>query len=244
MSSNKVFPVSQDYDTFSVSTEWNSRTSAHSHQEKDCNCCPTRRCFGITGLVLLILGVIAAVTTIGIIYGIPERQNSFTRQCKTASNKIGFLCDDRATCIAASALCDGKVDCVYGEDESSQYCAFRKTWCSDAQTKDLGHTLTTFVTQEMTVGTVQMNQHCVVLSALDGDATRFSLPIATAYQKAVATTQFRIAQTGVMRFHVNISATVRICTTQMFTFIHNVWHFDIYYVCQGIKNDQNLGGNK
>ncbi|XP_075447887.1 low-density lipoprotein receptor class A domain-containing protein 1-like [Ascaphus truei] len=122
MSSNKVFPVSQDYDTFSVSTEWNSRTSAHSHQEKDCNCCPTRRFFGITGLVLLILGVIAAVTTIGIIYGIPERQNSFTRQCKTASNKIGFLCDDRATCIAASALCDGKVDCVYGEDESSQYC--------------------------------------------------------------------------------------------------------------------------
>lgn len=46
----------------------------------------------------------------------------FTRECKASSGQTGFLCDDRSTCIAASALCDGKVDCGNGEDESRRYC--------------------------------------------------------------------------------------------------------------------------
>ncbi|KAM8960828.1 low-density lipoprotein receptor class A domain-containing protein 1-like [Pelodytes ibericus] len=111
-----------DYDTFSVSTEWDSRRSAVFQHEKDCNCCVTRKCFCIIGAVFLILGAISSAITLGVIYGIPKNQNLFTRQCKTASNSTGFLCDNRLTCIAASALCDGRVDCADGEDESSHYC--------------------------------------------------------------------------------------------------------------------------
>ncbi|XP_053557403.1 low-density lipoprotein receptor class A domain-containing protein 1 [Bombina bombina] len=119
---NKVSPVSQEYDRISVSTGWSSGRSLYEYRDKDSRSCPTRRCFCITCVVLLILGLIATVLTVGILYGIPTGLDSFTRQCKTASNKTGFLCDDRVMCIAASKLCDGKVDCGNGEDEAAQYC--------------------------------------------------------------------------------------------------------------------------
>ncbi|KAM4809381.1 low-density lipoprotein receptor class A domain-containing protein 1-like [Rhinophrynus dorsalis] len=90
--------------------------------DRDRDGCITRRCFCITGLVLLTLGAVAAVISVGVIYGIPTNPDSYTRQCKTASNKTGFLCDNRVRCIEASALCDGKMDCASGEDESTQYC--------------------------------------------------------------------------------------------------------------------------
>ncbi|XP_073511137.1 low-density lipoprotein receptor class A domain-containing protein 1-like isoform X1 [Phyllobates terribilis] len=123
MASNRVSPHHQDYDTFSVSTEWDSRRSVSFQQEKDCGCCFRRRCFCITGVVLLTLGAISAFITLGVIYGIPKNQTDYiTRECRTLSGQTGFLCDDRTTCIVASAVCDGKVDCANGEDESAKYC--------------------------------------------------------------------------------------------------------------------------
>uniref|UniRef100_A0A8C5WIJ2 LDLRAD1-like C-terminal domain-containing protein n=1 Tax=Leptobrachium leishanense TaxID=445787 RepID=A0A8C5WIJ2_9ANUR len=122
MSSNKVFPIHQDYDTFTISTEWDSRRSVTFERTKDCHSCPTRRCFCITLSVLLILGAIAGAVSLGAIYGIPQNQNVYTRQCKTSTNSTGFLCDDRQTCISPSALCDRRTDCSNGEDESTQYC--------------------------------------------------------------------------------------------------------------------------
>ncbi|KAM5331720.1 low-density lipoprotein receptor class A domain-containing protein 1-like isoform 3-T3 [Glossophaga mutica] len=44
------------------------------------------------------------------------------RQCKTASQHLGFLCEDLATCLPPSLLCDGTLDCSRGEDESAAYC--------------------------------------------------------------------------------------------------------------------------
>ncbi|XP_063312844.1 low-density lipoprotein receptor class A domain-containing protein 1-like [Pelobates fuscus] len=122
MSSNKVHPVYQDYDTFSVSTDWDSRRSVAFQHEKDFNCCHTRRCLCIAGSVLLVLGTIAGAITLGVIYGIPKNPNTYTRHCKTTMNATGFLCDNRLTCVTASVLCDGKVDCSNGEDESTHYC--------------------------------------------------------------------------------------------------------------------------
>ncbi|XP_071973385.1 low-density lipoprotein receptor class A domain-containing protein 1-like isoform X1 [Engystomops pustulosus] len=123
MASNRVYPQRQDYDTFSVSTDWDSRRSVTFDQERDCICCFRRRCFCITGVVLLALGAISAFITLGVIYGIPQNQAvDITRECKAPAGQTGFLCDDRSTCIVASALCDGKVDCGNGEDESRRYC--------------------------------------------------------------------------------------------------------------------------
>uniref|UniRef100_A0A4W3HU04 LDLRAD1-like C-terminal domain-containing protein n=1 Tax=Callorhinchus milii TaxID=7868 RepID=A0A4W3HU04_CALMI len=45
-----------------------------------------------------------------------------TRQCKTTSDRNGFLCDDRTTCLMSTQICNGKVDCSNGEDEANLYC--------------------------------------------------------------------------------------------------------------------------
>ncbi|XP_066108839.1 low-density lipoprotein receptor class A domain-containing protein 1-like [Saccopteryx bilineata] len=45
------------------------------------------------------------------------------RQCRTASQHVGFLCEDLTTCLPPSLLCNGKLDCSGGEDESAAYCA-------------------------------------------------------------------------------------------------------------------------
>ncbi|KAM3866279.1 LOW QUALITY PROTEIN: low-density lipoprotein receptor class A domain-containing protein 1-like [Diretmus argenteus] len=41
----------------------------------------------------------------------------------TAKNDTGFLCDDRATCVPPSDLCDGVVNCLSGADEDSDMCS-------------------------------------------------------------------------------------------------------------------------
>ncbi|XP_068117566.1 low-density lipoprotein receptor class A domain-containing protein 1-like [Hyperolius riggenbachi] len=88
----------------------------------DCSCCFRRKCFCITVIVLLTLGAISGFITLGVIFGIPQNENEYTRECKTSSGTTGFLCDDRTTCIAASSLCDGQVNCANGEDEAKRYC--------------------------------------------------------------------------------------------------------------------------
>nr|XP_011728491.1 serine protease nudel-like [Macaca nemestrina] len=44
------------------------------------------------------------------------------QQCTTASQQLGFLCKDLSTCLPPSQLCNGKLDCSQGEDESATYC--------------------------------------------------------------------------------------------------------------------------
>ncbi|XP_008571545.1 PREDICTED: low-density lipoprotein receptor class A domain-containing protein 1-like [Galeopterus variegatus] len=47
------------------------------------------------------------------------------RKCKTALQQQGFLCGDLTTCLPPSLLCDGKLDCSHGEDESATYCVLQ-----------------------------------------------------------------------------------------------------------------------
>ncbi|XP_006879770.1 PREDICTED: low-density lipoprotein receptor class A domain-containing protein 1 isoform X2 [Elephantulus edwardii] len=42
--------------------------------------------------------------------------------CVTPTNRTGFLCRDRRTCIPASRVCDGVRTCVFGEDEDENLC--------------------------------------------------------------------------------------------------------------------------
>ncbi|XP_063819943.1 uncharacterized protein LOC135058947 isoform X1 [Pseudophryne corroboree] len=232
MASNRVYPAYQDYDTFSDSTDWDSRRSVAFQNEKDCNCCFQRRCFCITGIVLLTLGAISAFISLGVIYGIPENKvddegaATGARSCCTAVR-------DLSTCThvsakrhpanpASSVMIEphalGHQHCVTGrwivamermnlEDTVATYpIAFQKAWYTSVQTVDRGHTWTNFVTTGMTVGTVQMNQPHAALYVQDGDATLCTLQTVTASQRAAAMITSRTAQTGVMRYPASETA--------------------------------------
>ncbi|KAI5144357.1 Low-Density Lipoprotein Receptor Class A Domain-Containing Protein 1 [Manis pentadactyla] len=74
-------------------------------------------------MALLVLGVTAAVMGLGITFGMPIKPANLPhQQCKTAPQQFGFLCEDLTTCLPPSLLCDGKLDCSHGEDESATYC--------------------------------------------------------------------------------------------------------------------------
>uniref|UniRef100_UPI00398E7F8F low-density lipoprotein receptor class A domain-containing protein 1-like isoform X1 n=1 Tax=Pristiophorus japonicus TaxID=55135 RepID=UPI00398E7F8F len=126
MNSNRIYPSRFKVgDVTSISSDvysqFGSQISLAHDNQKDCrNCCP-RRCLLITSIISLILGAMAAALACGIIFGIPPKQ-PITRQCKTTSDTDGFLCDDRRTCITSTQMCNGKVDCSNGEDESNLYC--------------------------------------------------------------------------------------------------------------------------
>ncbi|XP_051875372.1 low-density lipoprotein receptor class A domain-containing protein 1-like [Pristis pectinata] len=126
MSSNRIYPSRfKGGDVTSVSSDVYSQLGsqvslAHDKQEDCKNCCP-RRCCLITCIILLILGALAAALTCAVIFGIPPKQ-PIIRQCKTTSDSVGFLCDDRSTCIISTQMCNGRVDCSNGEDESDLYC--------------------------------------------------------------------------------------------------------------------------
>ncbi|TEA36272.1 hypothetical protein DBR06_SOUSAS18910041, partial [Sousa chinensis] len=51
-----------------------------------------------------------------------KSSNLSYRLFKTASQRLGFLCEDRSTCLPPSLLCNGRLDCSHGEDESATYC--------------------------------------------------------------------------------------------------------------------------
>ncbi|XP_035882030.1 low-density lipoprotein receptor class A domain-containing protein 1 isoform X3 [Phyllostomus discolor] len=42
--------------------------------------------------------------------------------CVTVTNRTGFLCRDRRSCISASGVCDGVRTCPHGEDEDEDLC--------------------------------------------------------------------------------------------------------------------------
>ncbi|CAI5777118.1 low-density lipoprotein receptor class A domain-containing protein 1 isoform X2 [Podarcis lilfordi] len=69
--------------------------------------------------------------------------NRVNRLCVTSGNQTGFLCDNRASCIPASQVCDARQNCANGEDEQGTlcddlpnnlpgylifYCSNRKVW--------------------------------------------------------------------------------------------------------------------
>nr|XP_048297496.1 low-density lipoprotein receptor class A domain-containing protein 1-like [Myodes glareolus] len=84
---------------------------------------PTRKCLVTSCVAFFVLGAAAIVIAVGITFGIPTRSASWTyHQCETASQQPGFLCGDRTTCLLPSLLCDGKMDCSDGRDESATYC--------------------------------------------------------------------------------------------------------------------------
>uniref|UniRef100_A0A8C4T224 LDLRAD1-like C-terminal domain-containing protein n=1 Tax=Erpetoichthys calabaricus TaxID=27687 RepID=A0A8C4T224_ERPCA len=70
----------------------------------------------VTAYCFHIVDVIDEYAYINLVVGL------YTRTCSLQSNSSGFLCDDRTTCLTASRICDGKVDCHNGEDESKLYC--------------------------------------------------------------------------------------------------------------------------
>ncbi|XP_070224100.1 low-density lipoprotein receptor class A domain-containing protein 1 isoform X7 [Bos mutus] len=45
--------------------------------------------------------------------------------CVTQTNRTGFLCNDRSSCIPASSVCDGVRACAHGEDEEEALCLGR-----------------------------------------------------------------------------------------------------------------------
>lgn len=54
---------------------------------------------------------------------------SVNRFCAASNNRTGFLCDDRATCIPASQVCDRVSNCRSGEDEQEKLCG--EWFCCD-----------------------------------------------------------------------------------------------------------------
>ncbi|XP_035268018.1 low-density lipoprotein receptor class A domain-containing protein 1-like [Anguilla rostrata] len=97
-------------------------------QEEDCcgnfssfKCC-TRKCFCISGIVLLSLLTVASGVTLIMIFGIPQRP-PVNRFCTTVQNLSGFLCDDRVTCVMPSDVCNGVQNCPSGADEDPLMCS-------------------------------------------------------------------------------------------------------------------------
>ncbi|XP_074138364.1 low-density lipoprotein receptor class A domain-containing protein 1-like isoform X2 [Sminthopsis crassicaudata] len=91
----------------------------------------TKRCLLVSCVAFLFLGSIAAVLSLSIIFGIPVKPTSPSyRRCQTASKQLGFLCDDLTTCLPPSLLCNRKLDCSHGEDESTVYCGLQCPICS------------------------------------------------------------------------------------------------------------------
>ncbi|XP_039590563.1 low-density lipoprotein receptor class A domain-containing protein 1-like [Polypterus senegalus] len=124
MRSNKTHPQRRSFDASSMG----STVTMLSRKEKDCcedcgkcKCC-TVRCVCISVFVFLGLGFLAMVLVLAILFGIPPRTPE-NRICKTANNRTGFLCDDRATCVLPSAVCNGVSNCYNSEDENPQMCS-------------------------------------------------------------------------------------------------------------------------
>ncbi|XP_037017588.2 low-density lipoprotein receptor class A domain-containing protein 1 isoform X4 [Artibeus jamaicensis] len=53
---------------------------------------------------------------------VPCRISPVAQACVTLTNRTGFLCHDRRSCISASSVCDGVRTCPHGEDEDETLC--------------------------------------------------------------------------------------------------------------------------
>lgn len=52
----------------------------------------------------------------------PPPAHLAAQACVTLTNRTGFLCGDRRSCISASGVCDGVRTCPHGEDEDEDLC--------------------------------------------------------------------------------------------------------------------------
>ncbi|KAM5257521.1 low-density lipoprotein receptor class A domain-containing protein 1-like isoform 1-T1 [Hipposideros larvatus] len=121
MPAHRVHPQRQVTEVSSLSSA-KEMPSDLKHKKEQC-WLPTRRCLWFSCMAFLVLGVLAAVISLAITFGIPGKPANLPyRRCKTASQQLGFLCEDLTTCLPPSLLCNGKLDCSHGEDESAIYC--------------------------------------------------------------------------------------------------------------------------
>ncbi|XP_035882029.1 low-density lipoprotein receptor class A domain-containing protein 1 isoform X2 [Phyllostomus discolor] len=112
---NKIFPQ----------VEANGKAAARTNVlpgEEGCGpfCC-SRRGTCLSASLLLLLATLAALIALIAIFGSPPR-TSAAQACVTVTNRTGFLCRDRRSCISASGVCDGVRTCPHGEDEDEDLC--------------------------------------------------------------------------------------------------------------------------
>ncbi|XP_053511593.1 low-density lipoprotein receptor class A domain-containing protein 1 isoform X2 [Artibeus jamaicensis] len=75
----------------------------------------------LSAFLLLLLATLAALIALVTIFGSPPR-TPVAQACVTLTNRTGFLCHDRRSCISASSVCDGVRTCPHGEDEDETLC--------------------------------------------------------------------------------------------------------------------------
>ncbi|XP_045655444.1 low-density lipoprotein receptor class A domain-containing protein 1 isoform X1 [Ursus americanus] len=83
--------------------------------------CCSRQGACLSAFLLLLLVTLAALIALVAILGLPPRTPG-AQTCVTATNRTGFLCHDRRSCIPASRVCDGVRTCAHGEDEDEAMC--------------------------------------------------------------------------------------------------------------------------
>ncbi|XP_045712344.1 low-density lipoprotein receptor class A domain-containing protein 1 isoform X1 [Phyllostomus hastatus] len=83
--------------------------------------CCSRRGACLSASLLLLLATLAALIALIAIFGSPPRTPA-AQACVTLTNRTGFLCRDRRSCISASGVCDGVRTCPHGEDEDEDFC--------------------------------------------------------------------------------------------------------------------------
>nr|XP_015859720.1 low-density lipoprotein receptor class A domain-containing protein 1-like [Peromyscus maniculatus bairdii] len=121
MAAHRVHPQSQVTGISFLPTA--TDVPADQHHKRGHSCLPTRKCLVTSCVAFLVLGVVATAIAVGITFGILTKPADRTyHPCRTASQHPGFLCEDRTTCLLPSLLCDGKMDCEDGGDESAAYC--------------------------------------------------------------------------------------------------------------------------
>ncbi|KAM6199429.1 low-density lipoprotein receptor class A domain-containing protein 1 [Sarcoramphus papa] len=98
-------------------------TKSFSEERACCQPCSaragcTQRRVCVSAAALLVL---AAAVGLAVALGLLPRA-PVNRFCAASNNRTGFLCDDRATCILASQVCDRVSNCRNGEDEQEKLC--------------------------------------------------------------------------------------------------------------------------
>ncbi|KFV98635.1 Low-density lipoprotein receptor class A domain-containing protein 1, partial [Eurypyga helias] len=68
-------------------------------------------------VLLILVAAVALAGALGLLLHAPVN-----RFCTASSNRTGFLCDDRETCIPASQVCDSAHNCRNREDEQEELC--------------------------------------------------------------------------------------------------------------------------
>ncbi|XP_045060238.1 low-density lipoprotein receptor class A domain-containing protein 1 isoform X3 [Desmodus rotundus] len=112
---NKTFPQVE------VNGKATARTEVLPGEEGRAPLCCSRRGACLSAFLLLLLATLAALTALGAIFGTPPR-TPVAQACVTLTNRTGFLCHDRRSCISASGVCDGISTCPHGEDEDEALC--------------------------------------------------------------------------------------------------------------------------